>query len=130
MKTFLDFAETKTLQTIEDPTESIIPAFEDSVYETLLNQGYDVQKQVGCGDYKIDLAVVDPNSPDRYLLGIECDGVKYYSSHAARERNRLRQQVLEGLGWDIYQVWSTDWYRNREENESRLLDILINAYKQ
>ena len=127
LKTFLDFAETKNLQTIEDSTENIIPTFEDSVYETLLNQGYDIQKQVGCAGYKIDLAVVDPNSPNSYLLGIECDGTKYYSSHVARERNRLCQQVLEGLGWNIYRVWSTDWYRNHEESECRLLESIKQA---
>ena len=61
------------------------------------------------------------------MLGIECDGESYHSSPVARDRDRLRQQILEGLGWHIYRVWSTDWYRNRFESEKRLLKAVENA---
>jgi hypothetical protein len=63
-------------------------------------------------------------SPGRYLLGVECDGAKYHSAPVARDRDRLRQQILEGLGWSIHRIWSTDWYRNRSETESKLLDAI------
>jgi very-short-patch-repair endonuclease len=63
-----------------------------------------VHQQVGCAGYRLDLAVVDPEDPDRYLLGIECDGAMYHSSPVARDRDRLRQQILEGLGWNIYRI--------------------------
>ena len=71
--------------------------------------------------------MVDPSDSGRYLVGIECDGESYNSSPVARDRDRLRQQVLEGLGWHIYRVWSTDWYRNRSESEKRLLKAVENA---
>ena len=67
---------------------------------------------MGSVGFFIDLAVVDPEHPGRYLLGIECDGATYHSARSARDRDRLRQEVLEGLGWRIHRIWSTDWFRN------------------
>jgi hypothetical protein len=58
------------------------------------------------------------------MVGIECDGAMYHSSAVARDRDRLREQVLEGLGWKIIHVWSTDWYRNREETQKKLLNAI------
>jgi very-short-patch-repair endonuclease len=124
LKTFLDFAENRNLQTIEATGKDSDSPFEDSVYDFLLDCGYDAQKQVGCAGYRLDLAVVDPNSRGRYLLGIECDGAKYHSSPVARDRDRLRQQVLENLGWTIYRIWSTDWYRNKNDCKIRLRDFI------
>jgi very-short-patch-repair endonuclease len=124
LKVFLDFAENRNLQTIEATGKDSDSPFEDSVYEFLLDCGYDVQKQVGCAGYRLDLAIVDPNSPGRYLLGIECDGAKYHSSPVARDRDRLRQQILENLGWTIYRIWSTDWYRNKNDCQIRLREVI------
>ena len=73
-------------------------------------QGWTVTPQVGVAGYRVDLGVIDPKAPGRYLLGIECDGATYHSSRVARERDLLRQQVLEGLGWTIFRIWSTDWW--------------------
>ncbi|KAF3885004.1 MULTISPECIES: DUF4011 domain-containing protein [Nostocales] len=87
--------------------------FEEDVYHTLVHQGYTIRTQVGCSDYRIDLAVVNNNRPGEFLLGIECDGASYHSSPTARDRDRLRQQVLERLGWKIHRIWSTDWFRNK-----------------
>ena len=64
------------------------------------------------------------------MLGIECDGASYYSLHVARDRDRLRQQVLEGLGWKIYRVWSTDWYLHPKESREKLLEAVKEAVKQ
>ena len=71
-----------------------------------------VHSQVGCSDYRIDLAVVDPDAPGRYLLGVECDGRNYHSAKTARDRDRLREAVLNELGWSIVRVWSTDWWED------------------
>ncbi len=76
--------------------------------------GYTVHTQVGSAGFFIDLAVVDTDKPGRYLLGIECDGASYHSARSARDRDRLRQNVLEGLGWRIHRIWSTDWFNNPE----------------
>lgn len=127
LKMFLAYAENKELLQIDTPLEDTDSPFEDSVYEFLRSRGYQVHKQVGCAGYRIDLAVVDPESPGRYLLGIECDGAMYHSSPVARDRDRLRQQVLEGLGWNIYRIWSTDWYKKREDSIKRLLDAIKNG---
>lgn len=81
---------------------------EEDVYDALTARGLILHKQVGCSSYRIDLAVVDPNHLGRYLLGIECDGATYHSYKTARDRGRLRQQVLESLGWKIHRIWSQD----------------------
>ncbi len=87
--------------------------FEEDVYHALKDRGCTLRTQVGCSGYRIDLAVVDKNHSGQFLLGIECDGASYHSSPTARDRDRLRQQVLERLGWKIYRIWSTDWFRNK-----------------
>jgi very-short-patch-repair endonuclease len=86
--------------------------FEQEVCEELTRGGLTVHPQVGCSGFRIDLGVVDPGAPGRYLLGVECDGATYHSSATARDRDRLRQEVLEDLGWRICRVWSTDWVRD------------------
>ena len=101
--------------------------FEDSVKEFLDSEGYEVNTQVGCSQYRIDLGLIDPRAPGRYLLGIECDGAQYHSSRTARERDRLRQQVLEKMGWKIVRVWSTDWLKNPYESKIRLKLIISQA---
>ena len=127
LRVFLDYAENRNLRPdmpIGDDTDS---PFEDAVREFLTSHSHTVNTQVGCAGYRIDLAVVNPAAPGRYLLGIECDGARYHSSPVARDRDRLRQQVLEGLGWTLHRVWSTDWYRNRAETGQRLLEAIERA---
>ena len=121
LKVFLEYAETRQLVSINTRREEFDSPFEESVYELLTDFGYEIHKQVGCAGYRIDLAVVNPRSPGKYLIGIECDGATYHSSPVARDRDRLRQQVLEGLGWQIYRIWSTEWYHNRQGSIERLL---------
>lgn len=100
--------------------------FEEDVYHALVQQGYTIRTQVGCSGYRIDLAVVNTNRPGEFLLGIECDGASYHSSPTARDRDRLRQQVLERLGWKIHRIWSTDWFRNKPVQ----VRLLIERIKQ
>jgi very-short-patch-repair endonuclease len=76
--------------------------FERQVISTLRGKGWTVHPQVGVSGYRIDIGVVDPRAPGRYLLGVECDGAMYHSGATARDRDRLRQHVLEGLGWELY----------------------------
>lgn len=94
--------------------------FELAVLEGLHKRGWIVQPQVGCSGYLIDIAVVDPNNPGHYLAGVECDGATYHSFKAARDRDKQRQGVLEGLGWSIVRVWSTDFFENREKELDRV----------
>lgn len=88
--------------------------FEDAVAEVLRERGYVVDQQVGASEYRIDLAIRDPRDPQRYLLGVECDGATYHSAKTARDRDLLRQQVLREQGWRLYRLWSTNWFRDRE----------------
>ena len=130
LKEFLEYAETKRLKSLYQSLEDLESPFEESVYDFLIGNGYQVNKQVGCAGFRIDLAVVDPEYPGRYLLGIECDGIMYHSSPVARDRDRLSQQILEGLGWRFHRVWSTDWYRNRAEVQKNLLTAIEEIKKQ
>ncbi|MCK9151854.1 DUF3320 domain-containing protein [Methanobacterium alcaliphilum] len=121
LKTFLQYAETGNLGYGDDRHEKIQGSFEDSVYEFLMENDIEVEREVGCAGFRVDLAIMDSQNYGRYLAGIECDGAMYHSSLVARDRDRLREQILEGLGWKIIHVWSTDWYRNREETKKKLL---------
>jgi len=96
--------------------------FEEAVRAALVDCGLDMRAQVGCGAYRVDLAVLDPEHPGRYLLGIECDGATYHSARTARDRDRLRQQVLERLGWRIIRIWSTDWVKDPVRQIRRVLE--------
>lgn len=105
----------------ERGTESI---FEEQVAEVVRQLGYEVETQLGQSEYRIDIAVRDKNRPGRFILAIECDGAMYHSSISARDRDRLRQQVLESHGWRIHRIWSTDWFRRTEPER---LDYLAEA---
>ena len=101
--------------------------FEREVAEELERHGLTVHRQIGCSGYRIDLAVVDPKSPGRYLLGVECDGASYHAPATARDRDRLRQEVLEGLGWRLCRIWSTDWLRDRDRQVERVKEALARS---
>ncbi|MDB5263746.1 MAG: helicase [Adhaeribacter sp.] len=129
-KTFLSYAQNGQLPLMAGSGEELASPFEVLVYETLTQAGYEVVAQVGSVGFYIDLAVVHPQQPGRYLLGIVCDGNSYNRARTARDRDRLRQLVLEGLGWQIYRVWSTDWFRNPEAEQKRLLRAVQKALQE
>ncbi len=103
---------------------------EESVAAEVLRLGYNVVPQVGCSGYRIDLGVVDPATPGKFLLGIECDGAMYHSAHCARDRDRLRQEVLESRGWVIHRIWSPDWIARRETEVKKLEETIQAARKR
>jgi hypothetical protein len=109
LKRFLQFAETGILEERRPTGFGFDSAFEATVAAAIESFGYKVDAQVGSAGFRIDLAVRDPAEPGRYMLAVECDGATYHSAVWARERDRLRQEVLEGLGWRFYRIWSTDW---------------------
>jgi len=80
--------------------------------DALEREGFECIPQVGVAGFFIDMAVVDPGNPGRYLMGIECDGATYHSAKSTRDRDCLRQKILECLGWQIRRIWSTDWFKN------------------
>ncbi len=120
LKTFLKYADTGQLDIPRPSGREAESPFEEGVATQLRQKGYQVDHQVGTGGFFIDLAIVDQSQPGRYLLGIECDGATYHSARSARDRDRLRQEVLERLGWQIHRIWSTDWYRTPAREMERL----------
>jgi len=92
--------------------------------ELLQEAGYEVVPQLGVAGYFIDLAVRHPEQNGAFLLGIECDGATYHSARSVRDRDRLRQEVLERLKWNIYRIWSTDWFRNPRAEFQKLTATL------
>ena len=94
--------------------------FEEEVYEKLTSIGYKIDTQVGMSGYRIDMSVVHPNYPHRYILGIECDGAMYHSAPSARERDVYRQRFLESKGWTIARIWSRNWWKDSAAELERI----------
>jgi very-short-patch-repair endonuclease len=121
LKSYLEYAETGRLEQGKRTGREPDSDFEIFVRDRLVEHGFDVEPQVGVAGYFIDLAVKHPKRSG-YLLGIECDGSTYHSSKSARDRDRLREEVLIGLKWKIYRIWSTDWFTNPQQEFARLLN--------
>ncbi|WFU23718.1 DUF3320 domain-containing protein [Bradyrhizobium sp. CB1717] len=112
-KHFLEFAENGARAIAEafSPTGGDTESpFEDAVMRALQERGWEIHPQVGVSFFRIDLGVVHPDFPGRYLAGVECDGAAYHRSATARDRDRLREMVLTDLGWRIRRIWSTEWW--------------------
>ncbi|MFQ3678518.1 MAG: DUF3320 domain-containing protein, partial [Fimbriimonadaceae bacterium] len=101
--------------------------FEEEVTAALRDRGYEVHPQVGTDGYRIDIGVVDPEQPGRYLIGVECDGATYHSARSARDRDKLRQRVLESRGWRLHRIWSHDWWQDRHAEIERLVRAIEQA---
>lgn len=125
LRAFLEYAEKgKSALSITKTTAS---RDEDGLVNiiagVLRSKGYDVQTNVGCSGYRIDIGVVNPNEPSKYILGILCDGYNYNTAKSARDREINQTAVLKLLGWRLYHLWSMDWWENREKT----IDALIIA---
>jgi hypothetical protein len=114
LRSFLSYAQNHQLGVPEASGRDTDSPFEDAVLRSLTERGHVVEPQIGSAGFFIDIGVRDPDVPGRYVLGIECDGATYHRSRSARDRDRLRQEVLEGLGWRLHRIWSTDWFRNEK----------------
>ncbi len=130
LREYLDYAENGAVALLKnmqvDKDDSFDSGFETEVCEFLRENGYTVDTQVGCSSFRIDLAVRRKNSGD-YVLAVECDGATYHSSKTARDRDRLRQDILEQMGWKFYRIWSTDWFKNKAVEKKRLIEAVESA---
>jgi hypothetical protein len=130
-KAFLEFAEAGGILPPNgiDTGRETDSVFEDEVISILSENGYYCVPQVGVSGFYIDIGVkLFPNS-DKYVMGIECDGATYHSHPSIRDRDRIRQDILESKGWNIYRIWSTNWFNNREREIKRIL-ITLNELKK
>lgn len=131
LRSYIDFAINGPAVLEREITESDIvehdSPFEEAVYKFLDRKGYKLATQVGCSGYRIDMAVKHPTLSGVYILGIECDGAAYHSARTARERDRLRQDVLENMGWKIYRIWSTDWIKDPITEGAKLIEAVEDA---
>jgi very-short-patch-repair endonuclease len=120
LQRYLEYAGGYGRAAVEDVGPEIDSDFEAEVADRLRARGYQVDYQVGVSGFRIDLGVRHPDKPEMFLAGIECDGAQYHSSKSARDRDRLREEVLRGLGWNVLRVWSTDWFENPDEETRKL----------
>ena len=131
LRSYIDFAINGQSVLDKEITESDVvehdSPFEEAVYNFLDRKGYKLATQVGCSGYRIDMAVKHPTLSGIYILGIECDGAAYHSARTARERDRLRQDVLENMGWKIYRIWSTDWIKDPITEGTKLIEAVEDA---
>ena len=131
LRSYIEFAQHGISSLINEISETDIAEhdspFEEAVYNFLDRKGYKLGTQVGCSGYRIDIAVKHPTISGKYVLGIECDGASYHSARTARERDRLRQAVLESMGWKIHRIWSTDWIKDVGLEGNRLITAIETA---
>jgi phage tail protein X len=124
LKRFLEFAKTRQIVEHFPTGDDAESPFEEDVADTIRSFGFLADPQVGSVGFRIDIGVRHPDQPGSYILAVECDGATYHSALWARERDRLRQGVLENLGWRFHRIWSTDWFYNRNREIARLRDAL------
>ncbi len=129
LKTFLAYAETGVMpKDVPHESDFVVDSpFQQAVAARLKQRGYSVDQEVAAGGKFIDIGILDPERPGRYIIGIECDGATYHSPRSARDRDRLREQVLRGLGWKLHRIWSTDWFRNPERELQRAIEAIEEA---
>ena len=127
LKAYIDYAENPGRASgAYDVGGSIVRSVEDDVYEFLVAEGFEVERNVGASKYRIDLAVKRPGSGE-YVVAIECDGRGYQRTKNTRDRDRLRRDVLKNMGWKVYRIWSAEWIADREEEKNKLVGFVTLA---
>lgn len=126
LRDYLDYVKRGVLVSTDEEERDPDSDFEVSVANVISSMGYEVKPQLGVAGFFIDMAVRNPDKPGEFLAGIECDGATYHSGFSVRDRDRIRQEILESLGWKgrIHRIWSTDWFYNPRQAIARLRDFL------
>lgn len=128
LKGFLDYAARGAIALPaqdDGSVGSVENMFEAAIKMAIEAKGWELRPQIGVSGFRIDLGVVHPDHAGVYLAGIECDGATYHSSATARDRDKVRQAVLENLGWKIFRIWSTDWFKNSQSVVERIHEMLL-----
>jgi len=127
LRHFIEFAQrgpTAITSAVHGSVGDYESPFEQFVAEGLRLKGWETHAQIGVSHFRIDLGVVHPDRPGDYLVGVECDGATYHSTATARDRDKIRSEILVGLGWTLLRVWSTEWWVNREGALERLHEAI------
>lgn len=132
LRNYLEFARNGVLPVERETSLPPDSDFEIAVMDVLRGRGYEVEPQLGVAGFRIDIAVKHPLHKSGYLAAVECDGASYHSGVSVRDRDRIRQEILESLGWRnrIWRIWSTDWFRNPLAETDRLLQFLDDLKRQ
>jgi very-short-patch-repair endonuclease len=134
LKHFIEFAQ-RGPRALAEAVRGSVGGFEspleEYVAEGLRAKGWQVVPQIGVSRFRIDLGIVHPDRPGDYLVGVECDGATYHSAATARDRDQVRSGILQGLGWKLLRVWSTEWWVDKEGALGRLhvaiVDVLMKS---
>ena len=119
LRQYIEFAASGGHDLGADVVEEPLNAFELDVRDGLERYGIPVTPQYGASGFRIDFACAHPDKPGKMILAIEADGAQYHSSPTTRDRDRLRQQILEDKGWRFHRIWSTAWFRDRDAELER-----------
>jgi very-short-patch-repair endonuclease len=130
LKRWLEYSVNGIIHAGTKTNKSSDSDFEDYVMNQIRSMGFEVEPQVGVSGYFIDIGVKHPDYPHGFLIGVECDGANYHSSRSARDRDRLRQEVLENLGWKFHRIWSTDWFNDPRKESEKLRCVLTERLNQ
>ena len=119
LRQYLEFADSGGVALGGDVSDVPLNPFELDILHRLQDKGIPVTPQYGVGGYRLDFACAHPEQVGRMVMAIEADGASYHSTPIAKERDYLRQEVLENLGWRFHRIWSTDWFRNASAETDR-----------
>ena len=131
LKDYLSYAASGGKEGVQLPAQGrpdpnlATSGLEDDIYDALTGEGLPMQRRVGRSSYRVDLAVEDRDRPGSFMLGILCDGDSYRSGRTARDRDRLREKVLKGLGWRTHRIWARDWATDREGEIAEVMNALV-----
>ncbi|PTQ09424.1 DNA helicase [Sphingomonas oleivorans] len=123
LKHFLEFADRgprALAEAVHGSVGGFESPFEEAVAAELTRRGWTVVPQIGVSRFRIDIGIVHPDRPGDYLAGVECDGATYHSAATARDRDKVRAAILNGLGWELLRIWSTDWWIDKAGAADRL----------
>lgn len=132
LRGFLEYARSGVLAVVGPIGQEPDSDFEVAVADVLGHAGYEVVPQLGVAGFRLDIAVKHPRYPGAYLAAVECDGASYHTGVSVRDRDRIRQEILESLGWEnrIWRIWSTEWFRNPRGETQKLLAFLATLEDQ
>jgi very-short-patch-repair endonuclease len=125
LKRWLEYAASGILDAGEETENEPDSDFEVFVIDQIRAMGCKPVPQVGVAGYFVDIGIRHPEWPHGFILGVECDGATYHSAKSARDRDRLRQELLENLGWKLHRIWSTDWFNNPRQEAERLRKVIV-----